>query len=224
MPGVQRDCVLAFAADQIDARHGADWNEVSLGRLKARLDEERLELLANVLVAILRPIDLTPTKNVNPTRQTWERRREKKTLTDQVELVDGRHDLGDSEAAHEHDVLARLSTAIEARLELTGRGAHNKKRAVRLRGARDHVRDEVPVSGSVEYGDIPVRCRECLHSDVHRNTPFASDSAPPRCIHERPTAEPAHLPLALLRSTVELPRPTEAAFANLVARPFVRHF
>jgi len=79
IPGVQRDCVLAFAADQIDARHGADRNEVSLGRLKARLDEERLELLANVLVAILRPINLTPTKkNVNPTRQTWERRRREK--------------------------------------------------------------------------------------------------------------------------------------------------
>ena len=77
IPGVQRDCVLAFAADQIDARHGADRNEVSLGRLKARLDEERLELLANVLVAILRPINLSPTKKREPdTTNMGEKERE----------------------------------------------------------------------------------------------------------------------------------------------------
>lgn len=92
--------------------------------------------------------------------------------TDQVKLVDGRHNLGDSEAAHEHDVLAGLSTAIEARLKLPGRGAHDEKGAVRLRGTRDHVRDEVPMSGSVEYGDVPVRRREHLHGDVHRYAPL----------------------------------------------------
>lgn len=94
--------------------------------------------------------------------------------TDHVKLVNGCHNLGDSEAAHEHDVLACLPTAIEARLKLTGRGVHNKERAVRLRGTGDHVWNEVPMSGSVEYGDIPVRCRERLHGNVHRYTPLKS--------------------------------------------------
>ena len=32
---------------------------MSLGRLKAQLDEERFELIGNIFVAILRPVDLT---------------------------------------------------------------------------------------------------------------------------------------------------------------------
>jgi hypothetical protein len=91
---------------------------------------------------------------VNPTRQ----RTAKNRKTDQVKLIDCCHDLGDPEAAHEYNVLARLPTTIEARLELTSRGAYDEKRAVCLRGTRDHVRDEVPVSGSIKYGDIPVWC------------------------------------------------------------------
>ena len=83
--------------------------------------------------------------------------------TNQVQLIDGCHDLGDPEAAHEHDVLARLPTAIEACLELTSRGAYHKKRAVCLRSTRDHVWDKVAVSRSVKYSDVPVRCRKRLH-------------------------------------------------------------
>jgi hypothetical protein len=37
---------------------------VGLGRLKARLNEERLELVANIFIAVLRPIDLTKSVNL----------------------------------------------------------------------------------------------------------------------------------------------------------------
>ena len=50
---------MAFTVDQIHASHRADRNVVGLGRLKARLKEERLELVANMFIAVLRPIDLT---------------------------------------------------------------------------------------------------------------------------------------------------------------------
>jgi len=62
IPGVQSDCILAFTVDQIHARHRADRDEVSFRRLKARLNEERFELVANVSVAVLRPIDLLQKK------------------------------------------------------------------------------------------------------------------------------------------------------------------
>lgn len=65
IPGVQRDRILALAVDQIHARHRADRNKVSFRRLKARLNEERLELVANVSVAVLRPIDLLTKRNNN---------------------------------------------------------------------------------------------------------------------------------------------------------------
>ena len=65
IPGVQRDRILALAVDQIHTRHRADRNKVSFRRLKARLNEERLELVANVSVAVLRPIDLLTKRNNN---------------------------------------------------------------------------------------------------------------------------------------------------------------
>lgn len=188
---------------------------MSLGRLKARLNEERFELLANVFVAVLRPVDL-PT--VNLTRPPSARNE-----TNHVKLVDSRHNLGDSEAAHEHDVLARLPTAIETRLELTSRSVYYKKRAVCLRSTGDHVWDEVPVSGSIKYGDIPVSCRDRLHGNVHRYTPCLQNQPPPFA-YIRTRRQYLRLPLALLSGTVKLPRPAEAPFANLTARPFIRHF
>ena len=184
---------------------------MSLGRLKARLNEERFELLANIFVAVLRPVDLPM---VNLSRPPSARNE-----TDHVKLVDGRHDLRDPEATHEHDMLARLPTAIESCLELTSRGICHEQRAVCLRSTGDHIWDEVPVSGSVQYGDVPVGCRERLHGNVHRHTPCLQNQS--RHSH---SAARLRLPLALFGGTVELPRPAEAPFANLTARPFVRHF
>ncbi len=109
--------------------------------------------------------------------------------TDHIELVYSHHDLRDSQAAHEHDVLARLSSAIKTCLELTRRGAYYEKRAVRLGGTRYHVWNEVPMPRGVKYGDVPVGRRKRLHGDVHRDT-SVSFGISPACAPLRRVCKP----------------------------------
>jgi hypothetical protein len=53
IPRVQSDGILPLTFDQINAGHRTNRNEVRLGRMKARLDKERFELVTNVFVAVL---------------------------------------------------------------------------------------------------------------------------------------------------------------------------
>jgi hypothetical protein len=85
-----------------------------------------------------------------------------------VHLVDANHELLDTEEVDEHGVLAGLALDLsglgvalgDGRGEVTV-GWHHQKAHIGLRRARDHVLDEIPVTGGVNDG-VVVRRREEL--------------------------------------------------------------
>jgi hypothetical protein len=116
-------------------------------------------------------------------------------------------------------MLARLPAALESGLELAHRRVHDEQRAVRLRSARDHVRDKVPVPWRVKDGDPAMRRLQRLLRNVHGDTSgrrlqSASEE------HDKTARTP--VPLPLFYRPIELPSPAKAALSHFAARSLIR--
>ena len=66
-----------------------------------------------------------------------------------VHLVNGDDELSDTKGVGKQGVLASLAVLGDTSLEFTGTGGDDKDSAVGLRGASDHVLDEITVTRSV---------------------------------------------------------------------------
>merc|ERR1719220_314908 len=90
-----------------------------------------------------------------------------------VHLVDAHDELLDPEGVGEEGELAGLAVLGDAGLELTGAGGDDEDAAVGLRGAGDHVLDEIPVAGGVDDGDVVLGSLELPQGDVDGDATLA---------------------------------------------------
>ncbi|GIX65337.1 mitochondrial ribosomal protein L37, putative [Babesia caballi] len=138
--GRLRDVVHQVLADQAGNGH-----EVEVAPLDEPAGlEEGPELLDDVVVPGLRPVAGVV-----------------------VHLVDGDDEVGDAEGFGQQRVLTRLPSSLEPRLELSLARRQNEHTAVRLRGARDHVRHVVFVSWRVQDGEPLVGCFDPRLAHLH---------------------------------------------------------
>jgi len=89
-----------------------------------------------------------------------------------VHLVDRDNDLAHTEGIGEKSMLAGLAVLGDTCLEFTSAGSDNQDTAVSLRCARDHVLDEIAMTGSVDDGDVVLWCFELPEGDVDSNATF----------------------------------------------------
>ena len=90
-----------------------------------------------------------------------------------VHLVDAHDELLDPEGVGEEGVLAGLAVLGDAGLELAGAGGDDEDAAVGLRGAGDHVLDEIPVAGGVDDGDVVLGSLELPQGNVDGDATLA---------------------------------------------------
>ena len=89
-----------------------------------------------------------------------------------VHLVDADDELLNAEGVGEEGVLAGLAVLGDAGLELASAGGDDEDAAIGLRGARDHVLDEIPVARGVDDGDVVLGGLELPESDINGDTTF----------------------------------------------------
>lgn len=79
---------------------------------------------------------------------------------DGVQFVDHHSQLRDAQRSHQHGMLARLATLLEARFKFAARSVHDEQRDVRLVGTRYHVGDKVLVAGSIEQRHLSMKIKK----------------------------------------------------------------
>merc|ERR1719402_1474840 len=90
-----------------------------------------------------------------------------------VHLVDGHDELLDAEGVGEKGVLSGLTVLGYTGLELTSTGGNDEDAAISLGGSSDHVLDEIPVSGSVDDGDVVLGSLELPEGDIDGDSTLA---------------------------------------------------
>ena len=133
------------ALDHVVTVEAGDGHEGNLLGVEADLLDEVGRLLLDLLEAVTRPFS-------------------------GVHLVDSDDELLDTQGVGEESVLASLAILGDTGLELTSAGGNDENGAIGLRGARDHVLDEVTVAGGVNDGDIVLLGLELPESDVDGDT------------------------------------------------------
>ena len=121
------DGLLDEGAREARARHEEG---VLVGR-EAALAQVGRELLLDLVVARLVPVD----------RRV-------------VHLVDEHDQVAHARRLHQHGVLARLTAALEARLELAATRRYDEHGDVGLRRAANHVGHEAAMAGRVQYDEV----------------------------------------------------------------------
>jgi len=87
-----------------------------------------------------------------------------------VHLVDTDDELLDAQGVSEEGVLTGLTILGDTGLEFTGSGGDDQHTAIGLRSTSDHVLDEIPVSGSVDDGDVELLGLELPQGDIDGDT------------------------------------------------------
>ncbi|GIX62687.1 translation elongation factor 1-alpha [Babesia caballi] len=87
-----------------------------------------------------------------------------------VHLVDGANDLLDTKSEGQKSVLTGLTFLREGSLETTSLSRNDKHSNIGLRGTRNHVLDEVTVTGSVNDGVVVLGSLELPQGNVDGNT------------------------------------------------------
>ena len=127
-----------------------DGDEGNVGGVVANLLEEGGELRLDLIVAALAVVD----RGV-------------------VHLVDGDDHLLDTHSLGEKSVLSGLTLLGEASLEATGVGSDHEDGSISLRGAGDHVLDEITMAGGVNDGEDTGSGLEFPEGDIDGDTTFA---------------------------------------------------
>jgi len=87
-----------------------------------------------------------------------------------VHLVDSDDELLDAQGVSQKGVLTGLTVLGDTGLELSSTGGDDQYTAIGLRGSSDHVLDEIPVSGSVNDGDVVLGSLELPQSNINGDT------------------------------------------------------
>merc|ERR1712002_618465 len=87
-----------------------------------------------------------------------------------VHLVDTDDELLDAQGVSKEGVLTGLTILGDTGLEFTGSGGDDQHTAIGLRSTSDHVLDEIPVSGSVDDGDVELLGLELPQGDIDGDT------------------------------------------------------
>merc|ERR1719419_2048532 len=87
-----------------------------------------------------------------------------------VHLVDTNDELLDTQSEGKKSVLTGLAILGNTSLELTMASGNNEHGAVSLRGASDHVLDEIPMAWGVDDGDVVVLGLEFPQGDIDGDT------------------------------------------------------
>jgi len=90
-----------------------------------------------------------------------------------VHFVDGNDELLDTEGVGEQSVLTSLAILGDTSLEFTSTGGNDENGAISLGSTRNHVLDEITMSGGINDCDIVLRCFELPESDIDGDTTFA---------------------------------------------------
>jgi len=90
-----------------------------------------------------------------------------------VHLVDTNNKLLDTQGVGEKGMLTRLTIFGDTRFKLTSSSSDNENSTISLRSSGYHVLDEIPVSRSVDDGDVVVLGLELPQSDIDGDTTFA---------------------------------------------------
>merc|ERR1740128_695733 len=83
-----------------------------------------------------------------------------------VHLVDTDDKLLHSKSVGEQSVFSGLSVLGDTGLKLASTGSNDKNSTISLRSSSDHVLDEIPVSGSVNDGDVELGGLELPQSNI----------------------------------------------------------
>mmetsp|Transcript_1725 Transcript_1725/g.4763 ORF Transcript_1725/g.4763 Transcript_1725/m.4763 type:complete len:459 (+) Transcript_1725:159-1535(+) len=139
---------LVGLGDHVLALEARDGDEGDALHLVADLGQVLAHLLLDLLVAVL-------------------------LVVDRVHLVHGHDHLLHAQGVRQQGVLAGLALLGDTSLELTHAGGDDEHGHVGLRGARDHVLDEVTVARGVDDRELEVRGLELPQGDVDGDTALA---------------------------------------------------
>jgi len=90
-----------------------------------------------------------------------------------IHLVDGNNELLDTKGVGKQSVLTSLTIFGNTGLEFTSTSSDDENGAIGLRGASNHVLDEVTMTRSINDRNIVSRCLELPEGNVDGDTTFA---------------------------------------------------
>ena len=89
-----------------------------------------------------------------------------------VHLVDTDDELFDTQSVSQEGVFTGLTILGNTGFELTSTGSNDQDTAIGLGSSSNHVLDEIPVSGSVNDGDVELGGLELPEGDIDGDTTF----------------------------------------------------